>query len=414
MKDTINSQLDNWEFSFTKTLASAAVIMSLTACGADSLDSIQGELTNGETVTVDLSLNDDGDLVVSLNDDNADNTDTAAPADSTETISFSLNSETTVPPANVAGASGQAEITVDTVSGYISGSVTVSGLTGTPTAAHIHAGAPGEAGPVVVGLESNDDGTVWYVPEGAVLDADALALYEQGYLYINVHTEANAPGEVRGQLIDEGTAVAAPAAGSITVTMTNTSPYQPMTPPVVVLHNAPNADNGMRLFYPTQPAGESIIAIAENGNNAPLINTLGYLVNQGRASAYAVGFPDPANPGPLLPGMSSSVELEVASDDQVLSLVSMVVCTNDGFSGVNGHTLSADDSETFLAPIYDAGSETNVLTLDYWVPPCGTDSNVTDDENGAVSLHPGQSGSENPIFDFAPDTRLLEVTITRN
>ena len=60
--------------------------MSLAACGADSLDSIQGELTNDETVTVDLSLNDDGDLVVSLNDDN---TDTVAPADSTETISFS-------------------------------------------------------------------------------------------------------------------------------------------------------------------------------------------------------------------------------------------------------------------------------------------------------------------------------------
>ena len=156
---------------------------------------------------------------------------------------------------------------------------------------------------MVVGLESNDDGTVWYVPEGAVLDADALVLYEQGYLYINVHTEANSPGEVRGQLVDEGIAVAAPAAGSITVTMTNTSPYQPMTPPVVVLHNAPDTDNGMRLFYPTQPASESIIAIAENGNNAPLVNTLGYLVNQGRASAYAVGFPDPANPGPLLPGM---------------------------------------------------------------------------------------------------------------
>ena len=88
---------------------------------------------------------------------------------------------------------------------------------------------------------------------------------------------ANAPGEVRGQLVDEGTAVAAPAAGSITVTITNTSPYQPMTPPVVVLHNAPDTDNGMRLFYPTQPASESIIAIAENGNNAPLVNTLGYL-----------------------------------------------------------------------------------------------------------------------------------------
>ena len=67
-----------------------------------------------------------------------------------------------------------------------------------------------------------------------------------------------------------------------------------------------------------------------------------------------------------------------------------------------------------MAPIYDAGSETNVLSLDYWVPPCGSDANVTDDENGSVTLHPGQSGSENPVFDFDAGTRYLEVTVTRN
>jgi hypothetical protein len=396
---------------FIKTIASAAVILSLTACGADSLDNIQSDLANGETVNVDLSLNDDGDLVISLNDDNNDDaTPDNNDGDNAETINFSLNSEVTVPPANVDGASGDAHITVDTETGAISGSVTVSGLTGTPTAAHIHAGAPGEAGPVVVGLESNDDGTVWSVPEGSALDADGIAQFEAGYLYINVHTEANPPGEIRGQLVDDSV----PTAGSLTVTMTNTSPYQPMTPPVVVLHNAPDADNGMRLFRAGQPAIDPIVAIAENGNNAPLVNLLGYLTDQGRASAYAVGFADPANPGPLLPGMTASVDIDLASDDQVMSLVSMVVCTNDGFSGVNSHTLSADESETFMVPIYDAGSETNVLALDYWVPPCGSEANMTDDENGAVMLHPGQSGSENPNFDFAPDTRLLEVTITRN
>lgn len=165
---------------------------------------------------------------------------------------------------------------------------------------------------------------------------------------------------------------------------------------------------------PGQPAAEQVIAIAESGDNSPLVNTLGYLPDQGRASTFGVGFADPANPGPLLPGMTATLDLDLASEDQVLSLVSMVVCTNDGFSGVNAHTLSADASETFMAPIYDAGSETNVLALDYWVSPCGTDSNIADDENGAVMLHPGQSGSENPAFDFAPDTRLLEVTITRN
>jgi len=187
-----------------------------------------------------------------------------------------------------------------------------------------------------------------------------------------------------------------------------------MTPPIVVLHNAPNAENGMVLFDVGQPAIPSVVAIAENGDNAPLVNLLGYLTNQGRASTFGVGFADPANPGPLLPGMSASINLDLASDDQVMSIISMVVCTNDGFSAVNSHTLSADASETFLAPIYDAGSETNVLTLDYWVPPCGSEANITDDENGSITAHPGQSGSENPAFDFEAGTRYLEVTVTRN
>ena len=36
-------------------LASAAVILSLTACGADTLDGIQNDLANGEDVNINLS-----------------------------------------------------------------------------------------------------------------------------------------------------------------------------------------------------------------------------------------------------------------------------------------------------------------------------------------------------------------------
>ena len=538
MKTPVNFFLTAQARSIPKSLASAAVILSLTACGADGLDSVESSLANGEDVNINLSTNDDGDLVVSLSDDD-ENTGEDAAGDTSiynETVSFSLNSDVTVPPANAPGASGEATITVNTQTGAISGSVSVSGLTGTPTAAHVHAGAAGEAGPVVVGLESNDDGTVWSIPDGAALDAASIALFQSGSLYINVHTEANAPGEIRGQLVDEVTAIydetvsftlnsevtvppanvagatgdatinvntetgavsgsvtvsgltgtptaahihagaageAGPVVvglesnadgsvwsvpegatldadslalfeagslyinihteanapgeirgqlvndsgdatgGSVTVTLTNTSVYQPMTPPVVVLHNAPHAENGMRLFQEGQPANPAVVSIAEDGNNTPLVNLLGYLADQGRASEFGLGFADPANPGPLLPGMSATVELDLASDDQVLSIVSMVVCTNDGFSAVDSHTLSAG-SETFLAPIYDAGSETNVLMLDYWVPPCGTSANITDDENGSITAHPGQSGSENSIFDFEAGTRYLEITVTRN
>ena len=208
----------------------------------------------------------------------------------------------------------------------------------------------------------------------------------------------------------------APATTSVTVSLTNTSDSQPMTPPVVVLHNAPDADNGVRLFEGGQPASDPIIAIAENGNNTPLVELLESLEG-GPVSTFALGFADPSAPGPLLPGNTATVDLNLESEDQVMSIVSMVVCTNDGFSGADSHTLSADASETFTLPIYDAGSETNVLTLNYWVPPCspdGASENITDDENGSITLHPGQSGSENPVFDFEAGTGLLEVTITRN
>ena len=57
-----------------RTLVSAAIIASLTACGADTLDSIQNDLANGEDVNLTLSTNDDGDLVIGI-DDGADQSD---------------------------------------------------------------------------------------------------------------------------------------------------------------------------------------------------------------------------------------------------------------------------------------------------------------------------------------------------
>ena len=44
-------------------------IAALTACDSSTLDSIQGELANGEEVNLNLSTNDDGDLVIGISDD---------------------------------------------------------------------------------------------------------------------------------------------------------------------------------------------------------------------------------------------------------------------------------------------------------------------------------------------------------
>lgn len=383
----------------TAALSIIALSVLVSACSSSDDDASVDNTTAGATTDGDTDSDetdsDGGDSQLNPN---------------LQTVSIVLDSASTVPPANVEGATGEGSFSVDTSTGAFAGSVTVSGTSGPATVAHIHVGAAGVAGDILITLDPNEDFTVWTAPEGAALDATGIETFEAGSLYVNVHTDANAPGELRSQLVDANI----PAPGSITVTFRNTSESQPMTPPVVALHNAPDAANGIRFFEVGQPAIEQVVQIAEDGVFAPLLEVANGQISAGTVSAAAAAFADPENPGPLLPGASATVNLDLEAPDQVMSVVTMVVCTNDGFTGIDSRPLSADATETFFAPIYDAGSESNILTLDYWVGPCGTEANIGDDENGAITAHPGQSGSENPDFDFEAGTEFLEITVTRN
>jgi hypothetical protein len=79
----------------------------------------------------------------------------------------------------------------------VSGSVTTKGVKG--TMAHIHQGAAGKNGPVIVPLEKKgDDG--WAVPAGAKLTDAQYKSYKDGDLYVNVHSAAHPGGEIRAQL----------------------------------------------------------------------------------------------------------------------------------------------------------------------------------------------------------------------
>lgn len=107
-----------------------------------------------------------------------------------------LTGEQEVPPViTSASASGEFTIASD---GLISGSITTHGIAG--TMAHIHQGAVGTNGPVVITLTKGDGGT-WFVPPATRLSADQQDLYRSGKLYVNVHTDMNKGGEVRAQLI---------------------------------------------------------------------------------------------------------------------------------------------------------------------------------------------------------------------
>jgi hypothetical protein len=79
----------------------------------------------------------------------------------------------------------------------VSGSVTTTGVAG--VAAHIHQGARGQNGPVIIPMIKTSD-NVWSVSPGAKLTDAQYEAFRAGNLYVNVHTPANKGGEVRGQL----------------------------------------------------------------------------------------------------------------------------------------------------------------------------------------------------------------------
>jgi hypothetical protein len=109
-------------------------------------------------------------------------------------VKVTLAGDQEVPPVKSAG-SGSGWITVG-ADKSVSGSVTTTGITG--TAAHVHEAAAGKNGPVIIALTK--DGDTYTVPAGAKLSDAQYASFQAGNLYVNVHTTANAGGEMRGQL----------------------------------------------------------------------------------------------------------------------------------------------------------------------------------------------------------------------
>ncbi len=106
-----------------------------------------------------------------------------------------LTGDQEVPP-NTSTAVGTGSIKID-AAGNVSGSVAAPGMAG--TMAHIHVGAPGVNGPVIIPL-TGSAGDTWAVPAGAKLTDEQMAAYKAGNLYVNIHTAEHKGGEIRTQL----------------------------------------------------------------------------------------------------------------------------------------------------------------------------------------------------------------------
>jgi hypothetical protein len=122
----------------------------------------------------------------------------AAPMDGTVAIEATLSAASEVPPTASSGH-GMLEANFNKETSVLNYTVTYSGLTGPAKAGHFHGPAAmgsnaGVALPFVGSVESPIKGSATLSPAQA---ADLLA----GKWYVNLHTAANAGGEIRGQAL---------------------------------------------------------------------------------------------------------------------------------------------------------------------------------------------------------------------
>ena len=187
-------------------------------------------------------------------------------------------------PPNASPATGAGTVVLDSTGTMISVNLTFSGLSAAATAAHIHVGAPGVAGSVIIpltGFPAATSGT--YSNTFAITPAQVSQL-RSGLLYLNIHTSTFPGGEIRGQLtspacrvpcnenFDNVTAPALPAGWTTTHTGVEVNWVTSTTTPDTPLNDAfapdPNAIGNTELVSPNfvVAAGGSTMSFRRSNN----------------------------------------------------------------------------------------------------------------------------------------------------
>lgn len=126
---------------------------------------------------------------------------TGLPA-SAEKVTFKtqMSGKNEVPPNNT-GGKGEVTATYDTASKTLSYKGDYSGLTGPAIMAHFHGpAAANKNAPVVVPIFTSPAAAKSPFEGSAKLNDEQEKQLMAGDWYVNVHTEANKAGEIRGQL----------------------------------------------------------------------------------------------------------------------------------------------------------------------------------------------------------------------
>ena len=166
------------------------------------------------------------------------------------------------------------------------------------------------------------------------------------------------------------------------VTITNLTAGQPLTPPILVTHTSKTG-----IFHVGEAASEGIQQIAENGNGAPLLQALGEDTQVHDVVAGTAPLVPANNPGETGFDSSATFTITTRGKARYLSFASMLICTNDGFTGLDGIRLPSH-KKTFYTAAYDARTEVNTEDFADIVPPCQGLIGVSSDDMGTGMTNP--------------------------
>lgn len=180
-----------------------------------------------------------------------------------------------------------------------------------------------------------------------------------------------------------------PAMASFEVTVTNLTNAQPLSPVAVIAHQS-----GYTFFTVGSPATAGLEQMAEGGDNAVLI---------AEADADAMVMVTGSGAAPIGPAGSETVTVELLDSARPglrLSIATMLVNTNDAFTGLNSmlvENMAVGDVISVRGIAYDAGTEADSEQAATIPGPAGGGEgfNATrDDQTDQVTMHAGVVSSD--------------------
>ena len=193
---------------------------------------------------------------------------------------------------------------------------------------------------------------------------------------------------------------------SYSITVTNLTYAQPLSPLAVVLH-----DNS-KMWMIGEASSQALEILAEGGDNSSFIS-------ESTALASISG------EGIVLPGLASSVEISTTDRNATyFTVATMLVNTNDAFTGLTGvdiSTMTINDVKSWNLNVYDAGTEANSEAMGTIPGPAdgGTGFVESRDDVNFVAMHSGvvsqDDGLSSSVLNQSHrfDNPAIKLSITR-